>query len=699
MLSQNIVFRPLLITLATATSLYAQISAEFTTGQEGDPIGAYADVAGGGWNTPWLTKSNAGGPISRDVKNSAPLGGGGNYLRVSATQRGGNNQRSFIGLARQYAGSPVNGVSRKNPHTINFDFRLDECSGFNGDDDNITIGDASDTTTSSGIGTSSSFLIRAFGGKAGTAVPGKWAVYNGARNAGNYDLNRFVDTGMDLRVGVMYNFTIKLNPSEKSYTVTISEGGKSYTSPAMGYRGKEFGNGVLAFIREGASGDYTSFSLDSISIIPATSDVSGTGGTALAVPVQVVAKSVTVGLDANTTFQKFAGFGASTAWHEAELGKDDGKLFRELFDTSGLALDFLRVPNDYVKDAKNEGELKTADMIKKFRSLRPAGKVLMSSWSPPKEFKTTKSLVATRSAGGTLDAALLDWECYNLSRWWVESLKYFDAEGALPDYMSIQNEPDFLNQAWPTCIVKPKLYADTLDWVTKELNWNGWAYKLFVVGPETSSLANFSGYKQAIDTKQLRAYAVHPYDRPSEQQWQDFSAANADKPVFMTEYDGETDLIGSASDIHRALVHGQVSAYFAWSVVNFPKDPPDTGLFDLSSGARQQKYYSLAHFSRWIRRDDTRIKAVAGNGDVLVTAFKRANGVGDAFRYAIVLINKSSSAQDVLLEADTINKKTVKAFVTSYAEGRYLQEATQPQAGPPKIQLPPQSIATVLINW
>jgi hypothetical protein len=50
-----------------------------------------------------------------------------------------------------------------------------------------------------------------------------------------------------------------------------------------------------------------------------------------------------------------------------------------------------------------------------------------------------------------------------------------------------------------------------------------------------------------------------------------------------------------------------VVAYFAWIVVNFPKDSPETGLFDLSSGARKQKYYALARFSRWIQRDGIRI--------------------------------------------------------------------------------------------
>ena len=689
----------LLFVIAAVAPLVGQISADFTAGQDGDPAGAYAGDVSGGWNTPWLTKSNFGGPILRDVVNSSPLAGGGNYLQVSVTQHGGGKTRSMVGVARQYAGSPVNGVNRMYSHSISFDFRLDECSGFDSADDNITIGDATDTTTTSGVGATSSFLIRAFGGGQGKASPGKWAIYNGNKKGGGYDPNLFVDTGVTLRVGVLYSFTLRLNPPNKTYTVTISENGKTYVSPEMGYRCQGFGNGVISFLREGSAGDYTSFSLDNISINPIYSALAGASPGQTASPPQVVAKSVTVTLDGSVSHQKFFGFGVSTAWHEADFAKDGGKLFRELFDSSGLALDFIRVPNDYAKDAKPGGELKSADIVKKFRALRPSGKVLMSSWSPAKELKTTKSLLATRNADGALDGALLDWECYNLSRWWVESLKYFDAQGALPDYMSIQNEPDFLNQAWPTCVIKPKLYAETLDWITKELIWNGWAYKLFVVGPETSSLAAFSDYKKGLNTTQIRSYAVHPYDHPGDEQWQEFNAANSDKPVFMTEYDGETDLIGSATDIQRALVYGQVAAYFTWSAVNFPKDPAETGIFDLSSGAKQQKYYALVHFSRWIHRDDVRVKAVASTKDVLAVAFKRAGGAGDASRYAVILINKSGYPQEVLLDADNIDQKSVKAFVTSYAEGRYLQPTALVPGAKTHLQLPPQSVATVLINW
>ena len=72
---------------------------------------------------------------------------------------------------------------------------------------------------------------------------------------------------------------------------------------------------------------------------------------------------------------------------------------------------------------------------------------------------------------------------------------------------------------------------------------------------------------------------------------------------------------------------------------------PRPALCDLASGAKQEKYYALAHFSRWIQRDDIRIKAASSSGDVEAVAFKRSNGGGDDHRYSVDLINKSAYMQ------------------------------------------------------
>jgi Glycosyl hydrolase family 30 beta sandwich domain len=118
----------------------------------------------------------------------------------------------------------------------------------------------------------------------------------------------------------------------------------------------------------------------------------------------------------------------------------------------------------------------------------------------------------------------------------------------------------------------------------------------------------------------------------------------------------------------------------------------------LVSGAKQQKYYSLAHFSRWIHRGDKRITASADNDDVLVTAFKGASGTGDAFRYTVVLINSSNCSQDISLDTVNIRPNSFRAFITSYAEGKYLQPVSISPTGKPHLELPAHAVATVLIN-
>ena len=67
--------------------------------------------------------------------------------------------------------------------------------------------------------------------------------------------------------------------------------------------------------------------------------------------------------------------------------------------------------------------------------------------------------------------------------------------------------------------------------------------------------------------------------------------------------------------------------------------------------------------------------------------------------YTIVLINKGPIALNARLDTENLNKNTLKAFLTSYAERRYLQATPLDQSGSSHIELPPHSMATLLVNW
>src|SRR5262249_14129030 len=83
--------------------------------------------------------------------------------------------------------------------------------------------------------------------------------------------------------------------------------------------------------------------------------------------------------------------------------------------------------------------------------------LLMSAWSPPAYLKSTgvtKPMTAcdgdacqgTRGRDGN-DACEYD----ALGQWWVAALQAYASRGVSPDYISVQNEPDFFSNNWETC--------------------------------------------------------------------------------------------------------------------------------------------------------------------------------------------------------------------------------------------------------
>ncbi len=252
--------------VALAAAARAQIVEDFSQGHGDDPGGAYVGRAGGGWTTPWMLKRVL--PVStvdRDVTDLNPLvPGGGNYLSVSgvATKPG------IWGISRQFAPVPsrvYNGIRRDANHTIRFDLRIDELGGWSRGEE-ITIGDSFTTAQYDGVGQATSFFIRAYQGGDGNARPDSWALFDGTRD-GKFNSARYVDTGIPLVVGATYRFTIRLYPETRSWSATISDGTRTYTSGSLGYRAAGLGTGVFTIFRTtNQSTDSTTLSLDNIRI-------------------------------------------------------------------------------------------------------------------------------------------------------------------------------------------------------------------------------------------------------------------------------------------------------------------------------------------------------------------------------------------------------------------------------------------------
>ena len=242
--------------LLWASNAQASISAGFDDGAGNTLVDQYPGVAGDGWSTAWEATSNA----SASVNNASPLNGGGNYLTATT------DTASARGVKRAYTN--FGDVDLSQVHVIKFDWRFDgNIANFASDSDRLYIADGS----AGGLGESgaTAFHIRAHGDDRGTANGGEWAVYNGDQDQeGDIDDNKWVNTGMAFQAGVVYTFTVTLDPANRTYDVDIDNGTTDVTVNAIGFKTSATTvAGTLNFMSRKSTGvDDLSYSIDSISI-------------------------------------------------------------------------------------------------------------------------------------------------------------------------------------------------------------------------------------------------------------------------------------------------------------------------------------------------------------------------------------------------------------------------------------------------
>lgn len=229
----------------------AQITANFTDGNGTSSVDQYTGIAGNGWSSAWYTVGPSGNStsttITAGVTNTTPLNGGGNYLSVTNTP-GANGQGDGVGRDI----SSANGVNLASPYTISFDFRLDSATTNWAGNDGVNIYNDSNS--------------KILGGDNGFQIVGDssgWRVRNG---------NAFLNTGVSLVSGTVYNFTIALDPTNSQYTTTITGGASPYASGTLGYRdtaaaATDFTH-LIFNSKDNQGTDTISYSIDNLIVVP-----------------------------------------------------------------------------------------------------------------------------------------------------------------------------------------------------------------------------------------------------------------------------------------------------------------------------------------------------------------------------------------------------------------------------------------------
>ena len=273
--------------------------------------------------------------------------------------------------------------------------------------------------------------------------------------------------------------------------------------------------------------------------------------------------------------------------------------------------------------------------------------ILMSSWSPPASLKSNGEV----GNGGTLIQIEGEYDYAGFAEYWYNSLQDYSTHGIHPTWIGIQNEPDWTAD-YDSCRFNPSeepvngedyaSFALAQDAVYNRLQSLTSPPKL--LGPECVGLyGNASGlqnFMAEMNSDTFYGVAHHLYGGSTDGTPDGYNTTfttvlNSSntlfpgKPRFMTEFGDIKGLIPCANLIHNSLVVEQVSGYNHWCLMW----PGDIGLVEIENPWGSDSwvnpkgywlnpsYWSMKHYSYFIRPGYRRVQTTSSDSDVLVSSY------------------------------------------------------------------------------
>jgi len=431
---------------------------------------------------------------------------------------------------------------------------------------------------------------------------------------------------------------------------------------------------------------------------------------------------VDVTVDVDTRHQDLVGFGASVAYGEGQITghPDQTELYKTIF--ADLGLDLLRFRNRF--QHTGDDDLSTAGLLVTAGSEalgRPLG-VFMSSWSPPPALKANGALICSgnvqtctlaKTPAGAFDYA-------GLADYWVASLAAYAKVGLVPDYVGIQNNPNWVPSTGetleackflpvegsimmlgPTGTVKVTYPGLSEAQTATHAALSKLASRPKLLAPETSDFGSVADYLPGLDSAKTDALAHQLYGvNPAAPDLDALSAMGKQvsqygRPVFVTEM--QADGFGTALMIHYATVVEGASA-FLQAALTGPVTGPlanTQALIGIDSSAFriQDPYHAMRHFAARTDPGWTRIEATAASSGLLVSAWLSPTGRDLTF----VLLNTRSvelSARLKLPAGDWPTsdvRRTVFSGIEQWAPLGALSTKGV-------VRIPPDSVVTVALS-
>jgi glucuronoarabinoxylan endo-1,4-beta-xylanase len=529
------------------------------------------------------------------------------------------------------------------------------------------------------------------------AVDSDWVMANNLSVVGFNNSSDVVTGGGSLGNGVWKWINLSQFTSQPGFAVPAGN-----LTQTFQIGGRESGLNLDKFVFGTAGYNFTVFNLDN-----------GTDGSPL--PPQ------TTTIDTTRKYQTIEGLGGATCFWVGNLTGHPYKMEIYTNAFAGLNLSMLRLGDWWRYDTRysiSTFDSAANDVVANAnRVLGHPVQVYMSSWAPPAFLKsngqTGNGGTLATNADGTLNYA-------GFAQYWYDSIQAYRSNGISPQWISIQNEPDWV-AGYDSCIFNPTegivngtnyaSYSKALDAVYNKLSTN-LPSPPKILAPEVVHIAynDLANYAATLNGNSFYGINYHLYGGNNS----DLSSSTnifPNKPHFMTEF-GVDDLMGAATLIHNCLTLGQDSGFNFWSLV-WPV--PGGGLIQVENGGnpsswtnapgapteshgwyRMPSYWAMKHFSYFINPGFKRVSATDTDGNVLSSAYLSPDGL----RLVAVLINTSATASSAMeFNLGTFNFGRSSVYQTAGTNTvactntfLSLGSLASPQT------LPPQSVTTVVLD-
>lgn len=360
--------------------------------------------------------------------------------------------------------------------------------------------------------------------------------------------------------------------------------------------------------------------------------------------------TATIIIDTTVKYQEIEGFGAALTGSSAYVihemsGTQRTALLEDLFDPDkGIGINYMRMTigasdfslsnytyndmpagqtdEDLSEFSLSRDEEDVVPVLKQIVGIAPDLKILGSPWSPPAWMKTNSSLL-----GGKLKT-----EYYNAyAQYFIKYIQAYADEGIVIDAITPQNEPLHSTAAYP-CMEMPATEQlafiknalgpafDAADVTTKIITYDhNWVNTNYAI-----SILNDATAKQYIAGSAFHAYegdvsamsVVH--------------AAAPDKGLYFTEISGggwatnfSDNLIWNMQNIFIGTMKNWSKNALLWNLALNPNaGPTNNGCPDCrgvvtingNTVTKNEEYYSIGHFSKFIRQGAYRVQSTEFEG-------------------------------------------------------------------------------------